>query len=113
MIAGLLDKVGALQRMTRVIDSIGGNKPAWANVSGLGSVGCAIGPVSYMKAKEFSRRDMVVSNCIYTAIDVHAATTDRWLINGDYYVVCGYEPFVNPIFGPSVYVTYAEKRNQS
>lgn len=113
MIESLLDRTGALQRQTAVKDAVGGNTPTWATVSGLGTVACAIGPASWVTTKNLNRPDMIVQSEIYTAIDVGAKENDRWLINGSYYLVLAYLPYVNPIFGPACYVSVCGKRNQT
>lgn len=111
MIATLLDKVGAVQRRTSSKDAIGGDQGAYATRTGLDAVPCSIGPVSWATAQEFQREDSVVTAEIYAAVDVAATTQDRWLIEGVYYPVLAHKRYVNPIFGPSCFVTIAGRRN--
>lgn len=113
MIASLLDKTGNLQRQTPVKDAVMGSVPVWASVSGFDDFACAVGPASWRTSQEFQRTDMVVQSEIYSAVDIGAKIDDRIIIDGKYYIVLAYKPFVNPIFGPPCYVTVCGKRNQT
>ncbi len=73
---------------------------------------CAIWPASSATRIDFARKDMTAQFEIATADDIAAVEQERITINGKVYLVIGYLPFENEIFGESVYVTVVGKRNQ-
>lgn len=109
MLSALLDKTADHQRAVSSDDGSLGTVRTWSTI--VSGFPCAIWPAGGIIARDFYKREIIGDHLVATDRDLAVKPKDRLLIDGDYYLVNGFQNFSNAgVSAEVVYLVDCSKR---